>query len=281
MSESSPASGRSPFAGCAILIAALGVMVFLVVFSTWTLFRQYDEIVKFTKAGRTPIEMPSLEGRESGVNALAEKIEVFRQVLAGEGPAELPLTVDELNLAISLYEPFKDLRGGLRVVSADDGILRLALSFPLNGKPRLAREGEQGLVVSDPRYLEGVMVARPGVSQREVVLHVEAIEVPGATVPREFVEQMSPYRISERYLTHPEIGPAMAKLTRVTAEDGRLVFARVPGEKTVGEIDREGVDGARNRLFGFLALAACVFLVIAGLVVFVGLRRRGGIGGGS
>ena len=41
-------SARSPFAGCAILIAALAVMVFLIGFSVLTLFRQFNEIAKFT-----------------------------------------------------------------------------------------------------------------------------------------------------------------------------------------------------------------------------------------
>ena len=52
-------SARSPFAGCAILIAALVVMVFLIGFSVLTLFRQFNEIAKFTGDKPVPIEVSS------------------------------------------------------------------------------------------------------------------------------------------------------------------------------------------------------------------------------
>ena len=44
---------RSPFAGCAILIAALLVMVFLIGFSVLTLFRQFNEIAPIRAAQKT------------------------------------------------------------------------------------------------------------------------------------------------------------------------------------------------------------------------------------
>ena len=56
-------SARSPFAGCAILIAALAVMVFLIGFSVLTLFRQFNEIAKFTGEKPIPIEISSIEGK--------------------------------------------------------------------------------------------------------------------------------------------------------------------------------------------------------------------------
>ena len=267
-------SARSPFAGCAILIVALLVMVFLVVFSVFTLFRQFNEIARFTGGKPVPVEVSQVEDRETELNRLAEKIELFRQQLAGAGEARLALAPDELNLAIAAYEPFKDLRGTFRVVSADEGRLRVAISFPLNGKPRFTREGESGMITSDMRYLNGTLVASPGLLKREVVLRIDDIEVPGATVPREFVEQMSPYRIAERYLADPQIGPAMAGLTRVAVENGALVLSKVPGEVPQDVIGRDQVNAASGRLFLFMGLAASVFLLFAGTVVFIGLRAK-------
>lgn len=268
------ASARSPFAGCAILIAALLVMVFLIVFSTWTLFRQFNEIARFTAEKQQLVAVTPLEGNETAINALAEKVEVFRQQLAGENEAALTLTPDEINLAIALWEPFRDLRGTFRVESIKDDALHIAISFPLNGKPRIAREGEQGWMVSDPRYLQATMIAEPAVSQREVILRIRDLVVPGATVPREFTEQMSPYRVTERYLVDPVLGPAMAQLTKVEIRDGTLQLIRIPGQKAEGTIDNPTVDAGRNKLFTFLGFAASLFLVIAGLIVFVGLRAR-------
>lgn len=268
------ASARSPFAGCAILIAALLVMVFLVVFSTFTLFRQFNEIAKFTAEKPAPVEISPVENREADLNSLAERLETFRQSLAGDAESSLALTPEDLNLAIAAYEPLKELRGTFRVISAEGETLRIAISFPLNGKPRLTREGESGLVTSDLRYLNAVLIARPGFSQRELVLKLDDIEVPGARVPREFIEQMSPYRITERYLKDPVLGPLMARLTRAEITGGKLVLTRVPGETAADVIGKAQVDSASAKFFKFLAAAACVFLVIAGGIVFLGLRAK-------
>ena len=154
--------------------------------------------------------------------------------------------------------------------------LRIAISFPLNGKPRLARAGEGGWITSDSRYLNGTLIARPGLLKRELILKLDDIEVPGSAVPREFIEQMSPYRITERYLADPVLGSAMAKLTRVGIADGKLVITRVPGETPADVIGKEQVDSASNRLFIVLGIAACAFLIFAGLVVVLGLRAKGG-----
>lgn len=268
------ASARSPFAGCAILIAALLVMVFLIGFSIVTLFRQFNEIAKFTAGKPVSLEVTPLENQEPALNSLAERIEEFRQQLAGDGEASLALTPAELNLAIAAYPPFKDLRGTFRVLSAEGETLRIAISFPLNGKPRLARDGETGWITSDPRFLNGTLVARPALLKREVVLLLDDLEVPGSTVPKEFIGQMSPYRITERYLTHSDLGPAMAKLTRVGIADGRVVFSRIPGENPSDAITEAQVDHAGGRFFTILGVAASVFLIFAGIIIFIGLRSK-------
>jgi len=271
------ASARSPFAGCAILIAAVLVMVFLVVFSTLTLFRQFNEIAKFTGEKPAEIAVTRLDDQEPALNAFAERLEAFRQQLDGDGEATLALTAGDLNLAIAAYDRFKELRGTFRIAGIEDETLRIDISFPLNGKPCLTRQGESGWLTSDSRYLNGVLVARPVLLKHEVVLKLAGIEVPGVEVPREFVEQMSPYRIAERYLTDPVLGPAMAKLSRVEIADGKVVLRRVPGEVPADEISKEQVDHASNRFFMVLGFAACVFLLFAGVVVFLGLRGKTGL----
>src|SRR5688572_3882799 len=152
-STSKDDSARSPFAGCAILIAALAVMVFLIGFSVLTLFRQSNEIAKFTVGKPAPIEVTPIHNQEAALNELARRVEIFRQQLAGDAPTSLSLTADDLNLAIATYDAFKELRGTLRVLAIEGDKLRIAISFPLNGPPRLAREDEPGWIASDSRYL--------------------------------------------------------------------------------------------------------------------------------
>jgi len=268
------ATARSPFAGCAILIAAMVVMVFLIVFSVVTLFRQFNEIAKFTGEKPVSVEVSSVAGQDASIEGLSGRLENFRQQIAGKSEARLALTPDEMNLAIAAYDPFKELRGTFRIIGVEGETLRIAISFPLNGKPRFARSGEGGWIASDSRYLNATLIARPVLLKREIVLKLDDIQVPGAQVPREFIEQMSPYRITERYVGDSVIGPVMAKLTRVGIADGKLVLTRVPGENPSDEISKEQVDSASGRFFKVLAVVACIFLLFAGFVVFIGLRSK-------
>lgn len=268
------ASTRSPFAGCAILIAAVAVMIFLIGFSILTLFRQFHEIAKFTDDKPISIQVSSLGNKEADLNNLAERVEAFRQQLAGDSEASLALSADDLNLAIATYDAFKELRSTFRVIDIDGETLRIAISFPLNGKPRFAHEGEPGWIASDSRFLNGTLVARPQLLKREVVLSLDTIEVPGKKVAPEFTGQMSPYRITERYLTDPVIGPAMAKLTRVGVAEGKIVLTRKPAENPVDMITNAQMDSASSRLFTTLGIAAAIFLAFAGIIVFIGVRSK-------
>lgn len=272
--DTTDTSARSPFAGCAILVAALLVMVFLIGFSIITLFRQFNEIAKFTAEKPVPIEITSLENQEKELNSLAIKLEEFRLSLDKEEESILTLNPDEINLAIASYDAFKDLRGTFRVTEIKDDHLSIAISFPLNGKPRLTRDDETGWITSDARYLNAQLNAKPGLLKREIVLQLNEIKVPDASVPDEFTQQMSPYRITERYLLDPVIGPAMAKLTRVELRDGALVLAKSPGESPADLITDSQVDTASRRLFLFFGIGASVFLVFVGLIVFIGLRAK-------
>lgn len=265
--EMKETSTRSPFAGCAIFIAAFAVMVFLIGFSVLTLFRQFNEIAKFTAVKPIPLEVTSLENQQSNLKLLGERLERFQQELSGDQKASLELSVEDLNLAIAAYALFDELRGTFRVESIQEETMRLAISFPLNGRPRFAREGEPGWVASDQRFLNGTMVARPNLLKHEVIISLDTIEVPDKTVAPQFIDQMSPYRITERYLTHPIIGPVMQKLTRVGLADGKLVLTRVPNEIPVDKITDAQVDSASARFFKVLALAAIGFLMFAGLIV--------------
>ena len=180
------------------------------------------------------------------------------------------------HLAIAAYEPFKDLRGMLRVASITPKEIRLEISFQLNGRPRLSKEGEGGLITSDPRYLNGIMVAKPGLLNKELVLQVSDIEVPGKTVAKGFLGQMSPYRIAERYAGKEGIGGVMSELTSVELADGAVRFVKTAGITPKDTITNAQLDSASQRLFMFFAVAACLFLVFVAVVIFVGLRLKKG-----
>lgn len=267
-------SEKSPYAGCAIMIAALLVMLFLVGFSISVLFRQANAIAQFTGDKPAVVDVSPLEDREAELNRLAEKLETFRLAVTDGESAALVLTAEEMNLAIAAYEPFRDLRGMLRVVSVSPEEIRLEISFQLNGRPRLSKGGEGGWITSDPRYLNGTMVAKPGLLNKEVVLQISEIEVPGKTVADGFLGQMSPYRIAERYVGKEGIGAVMSELTSVELADGAVRFVKTAGVKPKDTITNAQVDDASRRLFGFFAVAACLFLLFVAVVIIVGLRLK-------
>ncbi|MFD2257088.1 hypothetical protein ACFSSA_10395 [Luteolibacter algae] len=272
--ESQEVSQKSPFAGCAILITALLVMLFLIGFSVVILFRQFGEIAKFTEERPNAIEVVVVEDREAELNRLAEKIERFRLDVNDDKSAVLDLNVEEMNLAIAAYDSFKDLRGMFHVEEITPEDIRFLISFQLNGKPRLAKDGEGGLMTSDPRYLNGTLVATPGLLNNEVVLLVKNIETEKATVPREFLEQMSPYRIAEKYIGSEGLGTTMAKLTNVSLGDGYVRFEKVSGKIPEDTITNEQVDAGSRKVLTFLGVAATVFLFFVSLILLLGHRLR-------
>ena len=85
---------------------------------------------------------------------------------------------------------------------------------------------------------------------------------------------MSPYRPAERYNTHEVIGPIMRQLTQVSTEGSQVVLARMPGETPADEITDEQVDAATSRFLLVFGGAATLFLVFAGVMIFVGLRAK-------
>lgn len=297
-------TARSPFAGCAILIVAMLVMVFLLWFSVRSLFKQYAEIEKFTSDKPAAVELVQLDDRESELNSLAERIESFRQALAdfrgddaeqaklqAEGkssadsgavpapvrePAELRLDADDLNLAIAAYPAFEDLRGTFYVREIVDGVVIAEISYFLNGKPRLAGKGESGFIASDPRYLIARMIAVPYLANGEVPLRIKDIQVEGAKVPREFIELMSPYTITGRYAADPldPIGMAMSRLNEVRIEGGELVLRAVPGEKPKEEFTDSEVDSGLGNIAKFFGIAAVLFILLATTVIIIGLRAK-------
>ncbi|HVJ44952.1 MAG TPA: hypothetical protein VM511_01105 [Luteolibacter sp.] len=270
------ATARSPFAGCAIFICVIAMMIFLIVVSIVTFYRQFNAIAKFTDEKPAPIEISSVENREADLNNLAERLEVFRQDLVDGKDTTLALTADDINTSLAVYEPLKDFRGTFRVLEITPENLRIAVSFPLNGKPRLTREGEVGTITADRRYLNGTLTAKPELFEGEIVLQISDIQVPGKTVAPEFIERMSPHRITERYKTDPVIGQAMKKLTGTELSDGKLILRRKEGEKIETIITNKQVDAASSRLFKFFGIGAFIFLAFVATVLFLGLRKKRG-----
>ncbi|MES2982105.1 MAG: hypothetical protein V4727_07310 [Verrucomicrobiota bacterium] len=212
--------------------------------------------------------------REPELNGLAEKIERFRVAVLDGKSATLELNANEMNLAIASYDAFKDLRGNVRIREITGEQMKLDISFKLNGKPRIGKKGEGGWVASDPRYLNGVMTAKPALLSKEVVLKVQDMDVSFAKVPREFIERLSPYQIASTYAGESEIGKVMSALTNVELGAGVVRFVKEEGEIPKDTVTKEEVDKSSQRLFTFLGIAASIFLFFVALILFLGVRAK-------
>ncbi|MEP4079339.1 hypothetical protein [Haloferula sp.] len=269
------ATARSPLSGCTILILAVLMLVFLIGFSIWTPFRQATEIEKFTKAEPEPLPVLSLETEEMAARSLQERFERFRSDISDEEKeARIELDAKDLNLAVAMFPALEELRRSFLVRSIENESLVIDICYQLNGRPRLAREGEEGPVTADPRYLVGTIHGHPLLTKRELVLKVDRLDVPGAEVAEGFMGHFSTLRIFEKSLKDPEIGPVMAKLTQASLDGDKLVLARIPGDPVPDVVPDEVFQKTGSKIALFLGGAAVIFILLAGTVLYVGYRKQ-------
>jgi hypothetical protein len=268
-------SARSPLSGCLILVAAVGILAALIGFSIWVPFRQAAEIEKFTQPEPEPVPALDLGEHEAAARDLMARLESFRSDLSAEDQdAKLRLSAEDLNLAVSRFEALAELRGSFYVREIADAHLVIDICYRLNGRPRLAREGEDGPVTADPRYLIGTIYAKPRLSKREFALEVDRLEVPGSTVPDGFMGHFSTLRLFEAAKDDPAIGEPMGRLTGTSLEDGHLVLARVPGDPIPETVSDESFSAAGGKVALFLGGAMLVFLALAGTILFIGYKAQ-------
>jgi hypothetical protein len=256
---------------------AVLMLVGLIGFASWLPFKQASEIEKFTAASPAPLPVEAVADKDPKVADLSARLEKFQGELKGDAtkPARLELSVEDLNLAIAAYKPVEELRGTFRVKEITQEALVIDINYKLNGRPRLAREGEEGPISSDPRYLIGTLQCKPLLARRELALKVESrAAAGGATVAEGFMQHFSTLRIFEGSLKDPVLGPAMAALTRAELEPGKLVLSRVPGETAPEVVSDADFRAGGSRIITWLGIFACVILAIVGTIVFVGIRKQ-------
>jgi hypothetical protein len=257
-------TGSTPFAGCLIMILALVVMLFLVGFAIWSVFRLDKEIAKFTQLEARPVPVASLEDAEGTLNSLKARFDTFNHQLTtgSEDEARLALSVEDINLAIAAFEPLKELRGTFHVEAIENGTLRVAVSFKLNAKP----------MDNSFRYLNGTMIVRPELVEGEILLRVLSLDAGPQPVPEEFLGHFSPYRISQRYVENPVIGPAMQRLTGTELRDNQLQLRRLKNENAPAPITPEQAEKGKMRFMKLFGFIAAIFLVGVAAVLLMGLR---------
>ncbi|NNC87310.1 MAG: hypothetical protein HKN82_02490 [Akkermansiaceae bacterium] len=255
-------TARSPMAGCAIITAGIVSMLFLVGYVIWVLFKLDEEIAKFTNDTPRELPVPELVDNAAALNALKAKLDTFALDAEKGEPASLALTAAEINLAIAAFPRFEDLRGSFHVDRIEAGRLRASVSYRMNGRP----------LSGEFRYLNGTLVTLPKLAGGEIILEIDQILVPGSTVPEGFIGQMSPHRITNRYLEDPVLGPYMNRLTAAAIDDGRFVLTITPGV-TPPDAEPESLRPYAKRTLILFGLIATIFVVVLFLARSVARRK--------
>lgn len=256
-------STKSPLAGCSIVMIGICAMVFLVGFVIWNLFKLDKEISKFTTAEAIPTELPDLIEEVTAYNDFKSRLQLFKDADGNGEDTSLELSAKDINLAIASYDEFLELRNTFSILEITDEKLHIAISFPLRGKP----------MSDEMRYLNGTMIASPTLRGEEISLEVDRIIVPDAVVPDGFIGQMSPYRISQRYVEDEVLGPWLKRLTDVSVKDGQLVLSIVAAEADMAALP-EDPSPYINRFLLVSAACASVFVVLFIAIALAGRKKR-------
>ena len=246
-----------------MILAAILSMLFLVGFVIWNLFKLDSEISKFTSDEAIPTPVSSLLDNTKSLNTLEAKFNNFETTAAkGTEEVALSLSAEEINLAIAAYEPFESLRKTFWVKEIKDGRLHIQISYPMRGKP-----------MSDEfRYLNGTQVALPKLLDGEIILQIEQVLVTDATVPKGFLGQLSPHRITAPYKEHEVLGPWMAKLTTVTIVGDQIVLTLNPLVERAPQGDATDMPTAIRR--SLLLFGSLLGLLVITLALFFFLRAK-------
>lgn len=253
---------RSPFAGCLILLILAAVAVFLISVSAYSLIQQNKEIDKFTAAEAVTLPEIMVEGKESELNDLHARLQRFRDGVVSRPQEEtrISLTVADLNYVLATMSPLRDYRSYFYVKEIRDGEIIADHTRPMNGMPGSGTK----------RHLNAVAHLKPLVAEKCLVFQVAALEVPGKTVPKEFIAQIPPYRIGLDLQKDPVLGPVLDRLTAMEAKDGILELRHVPGE-TTSTVTNQQVNSAFMRILRFLVSG---FLLIVGIGLFIAIRAK-------
>lgn len=264
-SEAPKGLKHTPFAGCSIVIAAAVVMIFLVGFTIWNLFRLNSEIEKFTESEAQITQPLDPLEFENEFNDLSRRLDGFHTQLELKQPNSIALSPTDINLAISAHDVFEDLKGAFFVSGITENEMLIDVAYPMNRAP-LSKE-------SGHRYLNGTFHAVPRLTEGQILLDIKSIDSLKGTVPPQFVAQLSEHQITAPYLEHPKLGPLMKQLSGVSLKNGALVLHADP--ENIPPSKDPTLEDAWDGLKKFAIIFGGIFLLMAIFVVVFLSRKKG------
>lgn len=200
--------------GCIIMSAVIGIFVFIIWWSYYTLNTMDAAIGAITQSA--PAKLPEV----APVPDLEKRLGDFATTVNAGKPATLKLSLADLN-ALLLLAPagnsgsYKDM---LRVKSLDATKQALVsdVSLPMNTKKFW--EGTKRYLVGEVDYTLEMTELGPDAK-------VSAVRIPGKTVPEEMVKGMAMYGYLGPYQNDPTLGPVLKAIKKFKVESDGVVLA--------------------------------------------------------
>ncbi len=271
---------RSPFAGCLILIVMAVVVLVLIASAGYSVKKQTDSYKTFTETEPRPAPIANLEGRETEINSLINRLRHFDGEIGNQRHATIALTTEDLNFAIAHFEVFKSFRGQLSFGKITPERLEGILHYQFRSTSDLPEfvRGPLNIEARD-NNLNGTFVATPLLTDGKLILNMESITPAVGKIPDEFFQQIARFLISgqlemefeENPEKEPELLTKLKKLTSLTLAEGQLTLAYSP-DATPPSAQLEA-DAMATKATQLVALGA-VILILSMILLFIILSRR-------
>ena len=240
------------------------MMLFLVGFTVWSLFKVDGEISKFTEKDPVPTPVLDPANYETEFNDLARRLDGFRGAILAEEPAELTFSPQDLNLSIAAHPQFQELRETFYVQSLSPKEAVVQISYRINGKP---------IGDTSHRFLNGTFRGKPRLESGQILIDIDHIDSLKGTVPEEFAAHLSDHQITAPFLEDKLLGPIMKKLTSIELADNALIVKFQPEATAPGQqpITKEEIEQTKR-----IALTAfAIVITLFGFLLFAFLKWRG------
>jgi hypothetical protein len=159
-----------------------------------------------------PASVPQTEYSSAQLQALRERLTVFKEAMDKRGPpAELLLTADDLN---ALVAADKDLTGKVFVQITDDKI-RGNISLPLDNLGPLKLKG---------RYLNGSGAFKVTLENGFLDVTLDSLEVKGKSLPKPLLKELKKQNLAKDATRDPDARATIEKLDSLQINDGKVIL---------------------------------------------------------